>query len=96
MPTREQVKALVEQDLDYEEARRLKIHPGLAYLIATGAPVGSGYSPGRQNSSAPAPASSQHLANPPHIAPPEANERVRDWIKQQVSSDLQTQAAGKG
>ena len=43
MPTREQVRGLLDSGLDYEAAgRRLGIPPGQAYLIATGAPMSVG------------------------------------------------------
>ena len=40
VPTKEQVLAALGDGTDYDEAaRRLGIHPGLAYLIATGLPA---------------------------------------------------------
>ena len=46
VPTRQQVRALLDQGLDYREvARRLGISPGLAYLIATGLPADGGDAP---------------------------------------------------
>jgi hypothetical protein len=43
MPTRAQVRQLVDSGRTYEQAARaLGIHPGLAYMIATGLPADGG------------------------------------------------------
>ena len=72
MPTREQVRQLLGQGLDYQAAgRRLGIPAGQAYLIATGVPAdGSDTIPDREMADRddllPV---SQRLANPPHHNP---------------------------
>ena len=88
MPTREQVRGLLDEGLDYAAAgERLGIPAGQAYLIAPGQPAdGSGTPAGGPL------ASSQHLANPPHENPT-GSKTVRDWMAARASSDGQMQAA---
>lgn len=95
MPTREQVRALLGDGLDYATAgRRLGIPAGQAYLIATGVPAdGSDTIPdqelARRGNLLP---SSQHLANPPHENPA-SQEAVRGWLTARVASDGPMRAA---
>lgn len=95
MPTREQVRALLDGGLDYQAAgQRLGIPAGQAYMIATGVPAdGSDTIPDQEMSRRPGllPAS-QHLANPPHENPT-SKERVRSWIASRVAADGQMRAA---
>jgi hypothetical protein len=76
VPTRAQVKELVDSGLTYEmAARELGIRPGLAYMIATGRPA--------DDDSAPA----QDLFEPPAVNPTR-NQRVLDWVKERAARDL--------
>lgn len=94
MPSREQVRGLLDSGLDYEAAgQRLGIPPGQAYLIATGVPADGSDTitddearrPGFQRSS-------QHLVNPPHENPA-ARDSVAAWLKARVAADEQMRAA---
>ncbi|MBV9204631.1 MAG: hemerythrin domain-containing protein [Actinobacteria bacterium] len=95
MPTREQVRELLGDDLDYEAAaRQLGIPAGQAYMIATGVPAdGSDTIPdhdmARRDDLLP---SSQHLSNPPHENPAQ-REPVRRWLADRVAADGQMRAA---
>src|SRR5581483_9931403 len=95
MASREQVRQLLAQGLDYRAAgRELRISAGQAYMIATGRPAdGSDSIPdeemARRDDLLPA---SQHLANPPHHNPT-TKEQVRAWIKARVAADEQMRAA---
>jgi Hemerythrin HHE cation binding domain len=89
--TRPQVLRLVEAGMSYEQiGDRLGIDPGLAFMIATGAPadgsdtltVYDAERPGFRSSSV------QHLANPPSENPT-TSSTVLDWIKQRASNDAQ-------
>lgn len=95
MPTREQVRRLLDGGLDYEAAgQRLGIPPGQAYLIATGVPADGGdtVTEGEAGRRPGFLRSSQHLANPPHENPT-ARESVRAWLKARVAADEQMRAA---
>jgi hypothetical protein len=94
VPTREQVRGLLDSGLDYEATGlRLGISPGQAYLIATGtAADGSdtitedeakrpGFLPG-----------SQRLANPPHDNPA-TKDQVTAWLMARVAADGQMRVA---
>ncbi len=95
MATREQVRRLLADGLDYRAAgRELRIPAGQAYMIATGVPAdGSDSIPdqemARRDDLLPA---SQHLSNPPHHNPT-AKESVRAWMKARVAADEQMRAA---
>jgi hemerythrin-like domain-containing protein len=97
VPTREQVRQLLGQNLDYETVgRRLGIPAGQVYLIATGVPAdGSDTVPDRElaerDDLLPA---SQQLANPPHHNPT-SKDSTRKWIKARVAADEQMQAAAR-
>ena len=97
MATREQVRALLGEGLDYAAAgRRLGISAGQAYLIATGVPAdGSDTIPdqemARRDDLLPV---RQPLANPPHHNPT-SKESTRKWMKARVAADGQMQAAAR-
>jgi hypothetical protein len=77
VPTREQVRGLLDSGLDYVAAgQRLGISPGQAYLIATGVPADG----------------SQYLANPPHENPT-TKESVAACLKARAEADEQMRAA---
>ncbi len=96
LPTREQVRELLDQGLDYGSAgSRLGIPAGQAYLIATGRPADGSDTPSAQeqeSSQGKLLAASQHLANPPHENPT-GSETVRDWIAGRVAADEQMRSA---
>jgi len=95
MASREQVRQLLAQGLDYRAAgRELRIPAGQAYMIATGVPAdGSDSIPdeemARRDDLLPA---SQDLANPPHHNPT-SKESVRAWMKARVAADGPMRAA---
>jgi hypothetical protein len=83
VPSKEQVKRLIAQGLDYSEiGRRLGVPPGQAYLIGTGTPADGS-----------SPEGTQHLANPPYDNPTNT-QVVHDWIARRVADDEQMRAAG--
>lgn len=88
MPTREQVRELLDSGLDYQAAsQRLGIPPGQAYLIATGVPADGSDTVTEEEASRPGfLPSSQHLANPPHENP-ETTDQVAAWLKARVAAD---------
>lgn len=76
MPTRAQVRELLEAGLTYEAAaRRLGIRPGLAYMLATGRPADDDEAP------------AQDLFEPP-AQDPTTNRAVLDWVKERAARDL--------
>jgi hypothetical protein len=97
VPTREQVRRLIGDGLDYEAAgQRLGITAGQAYMIATGVPADGGDTiPDREMAQRedllP---SSQHLANPPHHNPA-SKESVRKWLAARVAADDQMRTAAR-
>lgn len=97
MPTREQVRSLLQEGYDYRGAgRQLGIPAGQAYLIATGRPADGGDTPSAQEvAEGPLRSASQGLANPPHENPT-GSASVRDWIGGRVAADSQMQAAAAG
>ena len=94
MPTREQVRRLLDAGLDYQAAgQKLGIPPGQAYLIATGVPADGSDTITEEEANRPGfLPSSQHLANPPHEAPA-TKESVAAWLKARVASDEQMRTA---
>ncbi len=94
MPSKEQVKELISQGLDYPEiGRRLGVPPGQAYLIATGTPADGGHSTDEPQDRPGTLSSAQHLANPPHENPT-SKQVVHDWIAGRVAADEQMRWAG--
>jgi hemerythrin-like domain-containing protein len=96
VPTRQQVRQLLEQGLDYPEiARRLGVPPGQAYLIGTGMPADGGdtYTPAEWQRSGVLP-SAQHLLG---LAAenPTTKDSVLNWIKARVDADAQMQSAAQ-
>jgi len=76
VPTRAQVKELLDLGLSYEAAaRRLDIRPGLAYMIATGRPADDDEAP------------EQDLFEPP-VHNPTRNETVDAWVKARADREL--------
>jgi hypothetical protein len=93
VPSKEQVKQLIAEGLDYPEiGRRLGVPPGQAYLIGTGTPADGGHSTGDRDRPG-ALASAQHLINPPH-GNPTSTQVVQDWIARRVAADEQMRWAG--
>jgi hypothetical protein len=95
VPTREQVRELLDSGMDYEAAgRRLSIPAGQAYLILTGVPAdGSDTIPDREmEESRYLLPSSQRLSNPPEHNPV-GKDSVRRWIAARAAADGQMQAA---
>ena len=97
MPTREQVRKLLDDGLDYRSAAHaLGIPAGQAYMIATGRPADGSDTPpshGGVLGTRLLPAS-QQLSNPPHENPA-ASQTVRDWIARRAAADSQMQAASQ-
>lgn len=95
MPTRAQVRSLVDSGLSYDEiGRRLGVHPGLAYMIATGIPADGSDSLTETDRARPGFLStSQHLANPAEAQNPAQKEHVLEWVKQRARSDVQMTSA---
>jgi hemerythrin superfamily protein len=96
VPTREQVRALLAEGLDYAgTGRRLGIPPGQAYLIATGLPADGGdTSSVDEQRPGGLPSSTQHLANPPHENP-DSKDAVREWVAARVRADAQMRRAAE-
>jgi hemerythrin-like domain-containing protein len=94
VPTREQVRQLLDGGLDYQAAgQRLGIPAGQAYLIATGVPADGGDTITGEEAQRPGfLPSSQHLANPPHENPT-AKDSVRAWLTARVAGDEQMRTA---
>lgn len=91
MPTRAQVLAALAGGTDYPAvARRLGIHPGLAYMIATGLPAdGSDVLTAKEDARLGLlEGSSQHLSNPP-ASLPEAQDVVHAWLRRRAQADPQ-------
>jgi hemerythrin superfamily protein len=95
VPTREQVLAALDGGADFAAAAaRLGIHPGLAYLIATGMPADGSGVPTPEELSRPGvlPTSTQHLANP-RAESPDAQQVVHEWLRRRALGDPQMAAA---
>lgn len=102
MPTKEQVLAALRGGTDYEAAaQRLDIHPGLAYLIATGVPADGSSAPTEdalteEETRRPGMlrGSTQHLANP-QLDKPDRGAIVQGWLRRRVAGDAQMVAAAR-
>ncbi len=93
MASRQQVRELLDNGLDYADAgKRLGIPPGQAYMIATGIPADGGDAPAEYPSRPAVLPASQHLANPPHDNPT-SSQRVRDWMAARAAADRPMQEA---
>jgi hemerythrin superfamily protein len=95
VPTQQQVLDALGGGTDYPAAaRRLGIHPGLAYLIATGFPADGSDVVTAEEQDRPGvlPGSTQHLANP---APEKSSsaEVVHAWLRRRAEGDAQMVAA---
>lgn len=91
MPKRSTVLELVEQGLDYQEAgTRLGIHPGQAYMIATGIPADGSDVPAPEDMGRPGllPGSTQHLANPAPLLR-KTESQVEGWMSRSAAADPQ-------
>lgn len=76
VPTRAQVRGLLDGGHDYESvARELGIPPGLAYMIATGRPADDDAAP------------VQELFEPP-AHNPTRNDAVLAWVKARAGREL--------
>ncbi len=98
MVTRQDVLTLVEAGVAYEDVgRRLGIHPGLAFMIATGLPADGSDTLVASDTKRPGciETSTQHLANPQHPHNPTHRDAVQEWIRARVARDSQMQQAGQ-
>jgi hypothetical protein len=78
VPTRAQVRELLEEGHGYESAARvLDIPPGLAYMIDTGRPTDDDGHP------------AQDLSEPP-AHNPTRNDTVIAWVKARADRELRT------
>lgn len=96
MPTRDQIRTLLEQGHDYPAiAQRLGVPPGQAYLIATGMPADGGdtYTEAERQRPGVLP-SAQHLLGA-DAKNPTTKDAVLNWIKSRVAADPQMQAAAQ-
>lgn len=94
MPTRAQVRELLDAGHSYETVGRvLRIPPGQAFMIATGLPADGSDSPhpDELRDKPVLPASSQHLVNP---APVNAtrDETVIAWVKARAAGELRQES----
>ncbi|MCE0767114.1 hemerythrin domain-containing protein [Pseudonocardia kujensis] len=96
MPTREQVRALVEQGLDYETiGTRLGVPAGQAYLIGTGMPADGGETYTEEERKRPGVLpTAQHLLGI-RAENPTTKRSVLDWIKARTAADPQMQEAAR-
>ena len=97
VPTKQQVLTALDGGTDYPAAaERLGIHPGLAYLIATGMPADGSDVPTPEELERPGvlATSTQHLANPP-ASKPDAAELVHAWLRRRAQGDPQMLAAAR-
>jgi hypothetical protein len=95
---RDDVLTLVEAGVAYDEVgRRLGIHPGLAYMIATGLPADGGDARSQDERDRPGyiATSTQYLANPELAENPTHHDEVAQWVLARVGRDPQMRAAGR-
>ncbi len=94
MPSRRQVRQLLERGLDYRAiGRRLGIPAGQAHLIGTGVPAdGSDTVTAADRERSGAQVAGQNLVNPP-AENPTTNESVQRWIESRVAADPQLRVA---
>jgi hypothetical protein len=91
VPSKDQVKALIAQGLDYlATGRRLGVPSGQAYLVGAGTPADAGHSTADRDRPSP---SAQHLTNPPQQNPT-STQIVHAWIARRVAADEQMRWAG--
>jgi hypothetical protein len=96
VPTRDQVRRLLEQGHDYPEiSRRLGVPPGQAYLIGTGIPADGGDTYTDAERQRPG-----VLPTAPHLLGlaaenPTTKQAVLNWIKARVGADEQMKAAAQ-
>jgi hypothetical protein len=91
MPSRSQVRRLLADGLDYEEAgRRLGVPAGQAFLIATGLPADGGdtLTTAEQHRPGMPRGSTQHLSNPAAENPTGKDETLR-WLERRAAADRQ-------
>ena len=95
MAKRQQVLDLLSAGCGYQEiGERLRIAPGLAYLLATGLSADGSDAPTAHPEQRPGfLPTSQHLANPQPADNPTSRALVRNWIQQRVAADPQMRAA---
>jgi len=100
VPTREQVRALVEQGLDYETiGARLGVPAGQAYLIGTGMPADGSdtcteQERQRQRQRPGVLPTAQHLLGI-HAENPTTKQAVLDWVEARAGADAQMQDAAR-
>lgn len=94
MPTRRQVRELLDQGLDHAAAgRQLGVPAGLAHLIATGVPAdGSDTITEADRLRTGALRASQRLVQPREVNPT-SSETVRSWIGARIAGDDQLRQA---
>jgi hypothetical protein len=90
MPTRDQVRELLDRGHSFEvAARELDIPVGQAYMIATGLPADGGDTPSPEDlrDKPLLSGSSQQLVHPPALQPTR-NSRVMDWVRRRAAREL--------
>ena len=86
MPTRDQVRELLDQGHTFETiARELHVPAGQAFMIATGVPADASNTPA--GARPPLPGSSQALVNPAQVNPT-GNPRVAEWVRERAAREL--------
>lgn len=94
MAIRAQVMALLDSGESIESAaRRLKLAPGLVYMIATGRPADDSDSPHPDElpETPVPPGSAQHLVNPP-AHNPTRDQHVIDWVRARAAREREGSA----
>jgi hypothetical protein len=90
------VLKLITESHSYEEAGdRLRIRPGLAYLVATGVPTDSSDGLSPEDLQRPGLlTAAQHLSNP-RVEQPDRESHVREFLGSRAKRDPQMQAAAQ-